>query len=220
MKRKTLVLIGALSGLGVIGFLVLRSRKQFTYKIEPIPESMKSDMKGVSWHSECPVSLEELVLVKADYLTLSGLPAKGELIVNKSQAEKVVAALKELYEMRFPLERMDRIIKYDGEDPKSMAANNTSAFRCSPLERERFHSRGTWSEHASGDAIDINPLYNPYVKGDVVQPPEGRPYVDRSKSHPYMVTPSVVSAFAKQGWKWGGDWKSLKDWQHFSAGGR
>jgi len=221
MKRRTVIAIGALSTLAVVGVLAYRASKlTFKATIEPLPDDVRREMTNVSWYENCPVSLDNLALITTSYWTKSGFPGTGEIIVHRDQAEKVVQIFKDLFEMKFPIERMERIVKYNGEDPKSMAANNTSAFRCSPLERTKFNERGTWSEHASGDAIDINPLYNPYVKGSVIQPPEGEPYVDRDQSHPYMVTPSVVSAFARQGWKWGGNWKSAKDWQHFSVGGR
>jgi hypothetical protein len=29
----------------------------------------------------------------------------------------------------------------------------------------------------------------------------------------------VVRAFRSVGWRWGGNWRSLKDYQHFSATG-
>ena len=76
--------------------------------------------------------------------------------------------------------RMVLIDEYQGDDQRSMRANNTSAFNC----REIDGSPGTWSQHAYGNAVDINPLVNPWVRGDQVDPPEGRPYADRSKRVP------------------------------------
>jgi hypothetical protein len=99
-----------------------------------------------------------------------------------------------------------------------MAANNTSAFNC------RFVS-GTarWSEHAYGRAIDINPVQNPYVSSSGrASPPAGAAYVDRSRRAPGMIHAgdAVVRAFAAVGWGWGGSWRGVKDYQHFSASGR
>jgi hypothetical protein len=99
-----------------------------------------------------------------------------------------------------------------------MAADNTSAFNCR-------HAVATgprrWSSHAYGAAIDVNPLENPYVRAGKVLPPRGRAYVDRTLTEPGMIHPGdeVVRAFRTIGWKWGGSWSSLKDYQHFSATG-
>ena len=77
-----------------------------------------------------------------------------------------------------------------------------------------------FSQHAYGLAIDVNPFHNPYLKGDVVLPELASTYLDRDDQRPGMVTPAVVRAFAGIGWEWGGDWSSLKDYQHFSQNGR
>ena len=71
-------------------------------------------------------------------------------------------------------------------------------------------------------AIDINPLENPYIVGKQVLPPAGRAFTDRSLRRTGMIHAgdAVVRAFAAVGWRWGGAWTSLKDYQHFSANGR
>ena len=95
--------------------------------------------------------------------------------------------------------------------------NNTAALVC------RATTGGTsWSAHAYGLAIDLNPFDNPYQKGDVVLPELASSYLDRSWKRPGMILPGslVVREFARIGWSWGGSWSSLKDYQHFSATGR
>lgn len=133
-----------------------------------------------------------------------------------SLAEEVVAIMNDLYDARFPIERMEPVDVYDGDDDLSMAANNTSAFNCRPVT-----GGSSWSEHSYGRAIDINPLVNPYVRGSTVLPPEGAQYADRSLSATGMIHggDQVVDAFAAQGWKWGGYWDSPIDYQHFSTTG-
>jgi hypothetical protein len=129
----------------------------------------------------------------------------------------MVDVLRDLYEARFPIARMEPIDVYGGDDNRSIKANNTSAFNC------RAVTGGTgWSEHAYGRAIDVNPFVNPYVKGSTVLPPEAAAYTDRSRNDPGMIhgDDAVVRAFAARGWKWGGYWSSLKDYQHFSTSGR
>jgi hypothetical protein len=99
-----------------------------------------------------------------------------------------------------------------------MAADNTSGFNC------RFAvSPGPpqWSVHAFGEAIDVNPVENPYLEGGAVQPPAGAAYLTRSLVRPGMAMPGgqLVEAFAAVGWAWGGRWSAAPDYQHFSLTG-
>lgn len=97
-----------------------------------------------------------------------------------------------------------------------MMANNTSAFNCRVVKGSR-----KLSAHARGMAIDVNPLYNPYVKTKngltIVQPEGGRAWVKRGDHVPYGIENGdlMLALFKERGWTWGGDWKSLKDYQHF-----
>jgi poly-gamma-glutamate synthesis protein (capsule biosynthesis protein) len=106
---------------------------------------------------------------------------------------------------------------YGSDDERSMAADNTSAFNC-----RRVAGSSSWSEHARGLAIDINPLENPEIRGGRVLPPAGAAFTDRSRWRRGMIhsEDAVVRAFAAIGWRWGGYWRSPKDYQHFSATGR
>ena len=107
--------------------------------------------------------------------------------------------------------------RYGADDDRSMAADNTSAFNCRRVEQST-----SWSQHAYGRAIDINPRENPYVLGGRVLPPAGRAFTDRSRRRKGMIPAGgvVVRAFASVGWAWGGSWTSPLDYQHFSANGR
>jgi hypothetical protein len=146
-----------------------------------------------------------------------GKVRNGKLVVAAVRAGAVTEVFQTLYEERFPIERMEMVEEYGGDDNASMAANNTSAFNCRPVT-----GGSSYSEHSYGHAIDINPLVNPYVKGSTVLPPGGVPYVDRSKDAAGMIHAGdeVVTAFNRIGWVWGGTWTSLKDYQHFSATGK
>jgi hypothetical protein len=143
----------------------------------------------------------------------------GEMVVHADVSRDVVWVFRRLFEARFPIRRMRLVDEYEAVDDRSMAANNTSGFNC----RWRAGSPGVWSEHAFGRAIDLNPLVNPYVTSSgFVDPSAGRPYVDRSRHDKGMIHDGdiVVRAFASIGWEWGGDWTSIKDYQHFSESGR
>jgi hypothetical protein len=170
-----------------------------------------------SWRPGCPVPVEQLRAIDVTHWGNDGAVHTGRLIVAADLAEGVVAVLHDLYDARFPVEKMQPIDVYGGDDNRSIKANNTSAFNC------RAVTGGSgWSEHAYGRAIDVNPFVNPYVKGSTVLPPEAAPYADRSRHDQGMIhaDDAVVRAFAARGWRWGGYWSSLKDYQHFSTTGR
>jgi hypothetical protein len=141
----------------------------------------------------------------------------GRLIVASNVAEDMVDIMEALFDAGFPIERMEPVDAYGGDDDRSMAANNTSAFNCRPVT-----GGSSWSEHSYGRAIDVNPLVNPYVRGGTVLPPQGARYADRSLDEPGMIHSGdvVVDTFAAHGWVWGGTWSSPKDYQHFSTSGR
>ena len=173
---------------------------------------------GASWRPDCPVPVEDLRRLDLAYWDYQGAPAVGAVIVHADQAEKVVRVFAALFDARFPIESLRPIAEFGADDDASMAANNTSGFNC----REIDGRPGVWSQHAFGGAIDINPLVNPWVRGSLVDPPGGEPYVDRSTDVPGLIRAgdAVTSAFAEVGWSWGGDWTSTVDYQHFSHDGR
>ena len=83
--------------------------------------------------------------------------------------------------------------------------------------RESYSVVRTLSKHASGMAIDINPLQNPCIRGSSVQPATATDYVDRSKAFPHKIdeTDFCKQVFESFGFRWGGHWRSVKDYQHF-----
>jgi len=165
-----------------------------------------------SWRPGCPVGPETLRLVDLDHWGYDGGEHRGQLIVHAEHTTSMVEAFRTLFEARFPIERMELVDVYGGDDVASTHANNTAAFNC----RDAVGNPGVWSQHAYGAAIDINPLVNPYVRGTIVDPA----YLDRSVEALGIIRPDdvVVQAFASVGWYWGGYWAS-PDYQHFSATG-
>jgi hypothetical protein len=168
---------------------------------------------GVSWQENTPVKLEELSYVNVTYWGFDDTEHIGEMIVHEKLAQEVIDIFKELYEAKFPIEKIKLIDEYDADDNLSMADNNSYAF-CS---REVTGKKGKFSNHSYGIAIDINPVQNPYVKGDIVLPEEGNNYLNREDIRKGMIIKGDMcyNAFKSRGWTWGGEWKSLKDYQHF-----
>ena len=190
----------------------------FEAKSSPIDRGLRRRMTGKSWHRGCPVALGRLRFLELTHWGFDGEVHRGRLVVHRRAVDEVLGAMESLYEDRFPIRRMRLIDQYGGDDHRSMAADNTSAFNC----RFVAGQPGVWSEHAYGRAIDINPVENPYVSpGGSVSPPAGEPFADRSRHEPGMIHggDSTVQAFARQGWEWGGDWSPARDYQHFSATG-
>jgi hypothetical protein len=185
---------------------------------EPIRGHVKERMVGSSWHRGCPVGLGDLRLLRVTYWGFDDRAHNGRLVVNKRFDDQIIAVMTRLYHLRYPIRRMQLVDQYGADDDRSTAADNTSAFNC------RFVA-GTnhWSMHAYGEAIDINPVENPYVSGSYFTPPNGKPYVDRSRHAPGMIHAGdkVFKAFAKKaGWEWLGDGpQTIRDYQHFSSTG-
>jgi hypothetical protein len=190
----------------------------FHGRAAPIDAATRERMTGVSWHRGCPVGFADLRLLTVTHWGFDGGAHRGRLVVNRDAAGAMLAALRSLYRQRYPIRQLRLVDAYGGDDHRSMAADNTSAFNC----RFVAGSGGVWSEHAYGRALDLNPLENPYVtESGYVSPPGGAPYADRSRRAKGLVHRGgpVVAAFAAVGWEWGGNWPWPKDYQHFSASG-
>ena len=180
----------------------------------PLPQNVEAQMRRYSWKPSCPVPLSDLFYLEVSHWGFDGEVKKGQLVVHRLVAPEVVEIFKALYEVGFPIEKMRLIDDYQGSDDASMADNNTSAFNCRPIPDRP----SVYSNHSYGLAIDLNPLLNPYVtsKG-VVIPPDGVKYLDRKKPTKGFIlqNDAVVQAFARHGWKWGGNWRTSSDYQHF-----
>jgi hypothetical protein len=185
--------------------------------VHVIDAATRARMK-YSWRRGCPVPLKNLRLITMSYVGFDRETHLGEMVVHKSVAVDVVKVFRRLFRAKYPIRRMRLVDAYKGSDDRSMAADNTSAFNC-----RKVTGGSAWSQHSYGWAIDINPVENPYVsRSGKVLPPAGRKYADRrSKARGVIHRGDVVwRAFRSIGWGWGGSWRSIKDYQHFSLTGR
>jgi D-alanyl-D-alanine carboxypeptidase len=173
--------------------------------------SPASRARMTSWHRGCPVALRDLRVVSVSHWGFDGRVHTGRLVVHRDAVVAVRRALRLLFGARFPIHQMRLIDDYGADDNRSMAADNTSAFNC-----RRAAGSSSWSEHAYGRAIDINPRENPMILGGRVYPANARRR-GRGVIRPGGV---VVRAFSAAGWAWGGRWTSPRDYQHFAADGR
>jgi hypothetical protein len=189
-----------------------------SFSLEKLSESLKQELRSLGiWKPGCPVPLDRLVLLHLSYYDFNALSHDdGQMIVMDAIGPKTLEAFRALYLQRFPFTEIRLINAYGGDDEKSMEANNTSAFNCRALT-----GGSSFSIHAYGLAIDVNPLQNPYLnsKKNPVQvlPPKGLAFLDRTRVEPGMVE-DVTSVFASNGLSiWGGAWRNPKDWQHFQV---
>ncbi|WP_433220715.1 M15 family metallopeptidase [Microtetraspora malaysiensis] len=179
---------------------------------------MTRDQVRYSWRPGCPVQLSDLRMITMTHWGFDDKIHTGRLVVNKDVADDLVSVFKRLYGYRFPIKKMEPIDAYKGSDFDSIEANNTSAFNCRAATGST-----SWSEHAYGRAIDINPRENPYVYADGSNAHRNADaYVKRPLDKPGVINPGdrVVRAFESIGWGWGGYWSGAKDLQHFSKSGR
>jgi D-alanyl-D-alanine carboxypeptidase len=171
-----------------------------------------------SWRSGCPVGPAQLRRVRLRYIGFDGRVHTGQLVVRDRVAREVVVIFRTLYRARFPIRKMRPVDAYHASDERSVEDDNTSAFNCRyAVASGPKH----WSMHAYGEAIDINPVENPYVYGGTVSHTNARPYLDRSRVRPGMAVRGgvLVETFAQHGWGWGGTWTGTPDYQHFSTSG-
>ena len=184
---------------------------------EPIPDNIKEKIMGVSYKENNNVLLDDLRYCVLLYVDFNGETKSGEMICNKSIAQDIMEIFYELYQNGYQIQSINLVDEYGGDDHASMLANNTSCFNYREVD-------GTTklSNHAYGLAIDLNPFYNPYVTygkdGSVNISPEGsEAYADRDSEFPYKIDENDLAykLFIAHGFKWGGNWNSCKDYQHF-----
>lgn len=174
---------------------------------------------GNSHKENCPISFKDLKYLNLSYINFEGESKVGELIVHKDVSKEVIEIFNKLYEIKYPIERMQLVSDYNGNDFASIEANNTSSYNCRNVE-----GTNKWSRHAFGKAIDINPLQNPFIsKSGNISHKESLKY--KKREHKNLNNPNdkamilkddtIVKMFKSYGWIWGGEWITIKDYQHF-----
>lgn len=188
-----------------------------TFAAYPVEGVVAERIKGKSYAKGCTIPMEELRYLILPHFDGKGHVKIGEMICHESIAVDLIDIFRQLFNLRYPIESMRLIDDFDANDVRSMEANNSSAFCYRVVAGSK-----KLSAHARGVAVDINPLYNPYVKQKpdrlIVSPEAARPYADRSRTDIPMKIDADDPAtllFKAHGFEWGGDWTTLKDYQHF-----
>ena len=195
----------------------------FHSSIRPLSPQTRAELRGRFWHSGCPVALSQLRVLRVVTVGFDDGVQTGQLVVNRDVAAPLVRVFRRLYKLRFPIRHMRLADMYGPKSAQPKDRDVSGSFSCRqavPSPCSGGTGTGTWSNHAYGHAIDLNPVENPYVGCGMTRDPKARSYMDRSKRRPGMVTPAVVRAFRSIGWGWGGAWTgSTKDYMHFSVNG-
>ena len=187
------------------------------FSVQPIPDSVFLRMQGRSWPEGCTVRRDDLRYLRLSHFDAEKKEHVGEMVCNKVIANDLLEIFRELYRQKYPIQRIRLIDDYEAIDERSMRDNNTSCF-C----YRKVSGTTKLSKHATGMAVDINTLYNPYVRTGkdgrrIVEPATATKYVNRRKSFPYKIVKGdlLYRLFLQHGFKWGGSWRTMKDWQHF-----
>lgn len=186
-----------------------------------ISDDVFARIKGKSFGENCTVPRKELRYLKVLYRSPEKKSCVGEMVCHRAISQELLEIFQELYNQNYPMEKMVLVDEYDADDLRSAAANNTSCFNY----RLAAGPSGSLSYHAQGLAVDINPLYNPYLwtdsEGEVhCEPEEGLAYANREADFPYKIDEEDLCCrlFLEHGFSWGGNWKYEKDYMHFSKG--
>ncbi|MGH3110512.1 MAG: M15 family metallopeptidase [Gaiellaceae bacterium] len=204
--------------------LALVALQQYESSVRPLPGPLeRSLLKTDSWKPGCPVALEDLRFLTVSHWGFDGRRHVGQLVVNEDVAAPLQKVFRQLYRLEFPIRHMRLDDMYGPRRARPADGDITGSFRCRqavPSPCVGGSGSGSWSNHAYGHAIDLNPVENPYVGCGQTRDPTSVRYMDRSRVRKGMITPAVVRAFRAIGWGWGGEWSGrTKDYMHFSTTG-
>jgi len=191
---------------------ILYTETEPIFTKEPLPQHIIDLITGVTFHEDTPFGHDALTYLTITYADFDDESRVGHMIVAAEIGEEVLDIFRELYAIRFPIYQMRLIDYFDADDNLSLAANNSSAFNFRYIA-----GTTTISRHGFGMAIDINPIQNPYIRGETILPATGAAYLDRDNVRPGMIVKDcpVYTAFTSRGWIWGGDWTTPRDYHHF-----
>ena len=201
----------------LLTLLPFSASAQEGFSSQPVPDAVWQKMQGKTYVANPHIQRADLRYLRVLHWDYDEQTHQGELVCNKLIADKLLAIFRELYRAHYPIQRIRLADEYDANDELQMRDNNTSCF-CYRTVSGTQHL----SYHARGLAIDVNPLYNPYIRyakdgSQIIEPATARAYADRSKQYRYKIVKGDLlhRLFLKHGFTWGGAWRTMKDYQHF-----
>lgn len=188
-----------------------------TFLSTAIPDSIFARMQGRTFVENPYISRADLRYLQVAYYGFDQKAHQGELIVHRQIAEEIEAIFRALFLQQYPIEKIRLMDEYDGDDNAAMEDNNSSAFNYRLIA-----GTNRLSKHSLGLAVDVNPRYNPYIRPDgrggwLTEPKSGAPYANRTRPFPHKIAEGdlCLRLFTERGYTWGGDWTTVKDYQHF-----
>lgn len=201
----------------LLTLLPFSASAQEGFSSQLVPDTVWQKMQGKTYVANPHIQRADLRYLRVLHWDYDEQTHQGELVCNKLIADKLLAIFRELYRAHYPIQRIRLADEYDANDELQMRDNNTSCFcyrTVSGTQQLSYHARGL--------AIDVNPLYNPYIRyakdgSQIIEPATARAYADRSKQYRYKIVKGDLlhRLFLKHGFTWGGAWRTMKDYQHF-----
>jgi hypothetical protein len=196
----------------------------FHSSVVPLPQPVQAQLRSAGvWHRGCPVAMSDLRLLTVSHRDFRGRTQTGQLVVNRAATGPLTGVFRELYRLHFPIRHMQVADAYGPRRDRPRDGDVSGSFECRqavPSPCVGGSGTGTWSMHAFGLAVDLNPAENPYVGCGQSRDRTARRFRDRSVHRRGMVTRRVIAAFRSVGWGWGGAWAgNTKDYMHFSSTG-
>lgn len=197
-------------------FLPKNETKELGTMENPIVDSQLTKEKALRPNPEYKLPreikdiFEKLTLLEIVYLSFDGKYHQGQIVIDKELEEDVIDFFNFTVEQNFPINKMvpvaDENINF--KDDESMRLNN-----CSGFNPRNIAGTDRPSKHAYGRAIDLNPVQNPFIKNNVIEP-KGAVY-DVNVPGTLTGDSAIVKFLKDRGWIWGGDYNELKDYHHF-----
>ena len=208
MKRFILILL-----LAIPSVALLAQQQTASFTIDTISDAIFARMWKKSFKTDCTIPRSDLRYLRVLHVDAQGKTHEGEIVCNKKIAKDLIEIFRQLYKEQYPIERIRLVDEYDADDELSMRDNNSSCFNFRTVPGSK-----KLSKHAQGLAIDINTLYNPYVRRNKqgkleVMPANAQPYVNRSRSFTYKIKQGDLlhRLFIQHGFRWGGAWRYSKE---------
>jgi hypothetical protein len=211
-------------GVLAVPAVALALAASFDSSSAPLSAPVRSELRsGGFWHQGCPVALSDLRVLTVTHWGFDGRAHTGRLIVNRTATRPLARVFRQLYRLHFPIRHLRVADVYGPSRGRPRDGDLSGSFECReavPSPCTGGSGTGSWSMHAYGLAVDLNPVENPYVGCGQSRDPTAKKYRDRSRHRRGMVTRRVVQAFRAVGWGWGGSWAGdTKDYMHFSSTG-
>lgn len=151
--------------------------------------------------------IDELILFDVTYWSIDEKIHKGQILSNKKIADDIRHMFLFMLENKFVIEKAIPIVHYNWSDSLSMDDNNTYSF---------CYRNISYSKHARGMAIDINPRFNPlrWKKSNRQNQPPNT-ILDTTINGTLHPDHIIVKEFKRLGFRWGHHFSKYWDDHHF-----